>query len=74
MVKACSGGREKLIHYGASGYGHNYSVAARRSFRARHKCDSANDKLTARYWACEDLWAGPGGSTKKCPENRQCKY
>ena len=31
MVKACSGGTEKLIHFGASGYGHNYSAAARKS-------------------------------------------
>ena len=32
MVKACEGGKEKLIHFGA-GYGHNYSSAARKSFR-----------------------------------------
>ena len=25
---------------------------ARKSFAARHKCESANDKTTARYWAC----------------------
>ena len=25
---------------------------ARKSFVARHKCDTANDKTTARYWAC----------------------
>jgi len=24
----------------------------RRSFRARHKCDTATDKFTARYWSC----------------------
>ena len=47
MVKACSGGKEKLIHFGAKGYGHNYSAAARKSFRARHKCGSATNKLTA---------------------------
>ena len=41
MVKACSGGKEKLIHFGAKGYGHNYSKAARSSFRARHKCSTA---------------------------------
>jgi len=45
VVKACSGGTEKIIHYGASGYGHNYSAAARKSFKARH-------------WACKDLWGG----------------
>jgi hypothetical protein len=48
MVKACEGGTEKLIHFGASGYGHNYSAAARRSFKARHKCSTAKSKLTAR--------------------------
>lgn len=74
MVKACSGGTEKLIHYGAEGYGHNYSAAARKSFRARHKCDTASDKLSARYWACKDLWAGPGGSTKSSPKSRRGKY
>lgn len=28
--------------------------AARKSFRARHKCDTANSKLTARYWSCRN--------------------
>lgn len=26
---------------------------ARKSFRARHKCDTANDETTARYWSCK---------------------
>ena len=25
----------------------------RKSFRARHKCDTAKDKLSARYWSCK---------------------
>lgn len=25
----------------------------RRSFRARHKCDTAKDKTTPRYWSCK---------------------
>ena len=53
VVKACSKGREKIIHYGAEGYGHNYSPSARKSFRARHRCNQAKDKLTARYWASD---------------------
>jgi len=65
MVKACSVGEEKLIHFGAKGYGHNYSSDARKSFKARHKCGTVNDKMTARYWACKHLWAGKGGSTKQ---------
>ena len=24
----------------------------RKSFRARHRCDTAKDKTTARYWSC----------------------
>ena len=72
VVKACSRGRQKIIHYGATGYGHNYSSLARKSFRARHKCSTAKDKLTARYWACKNLWT-KGGSMQKCPKNRKCK-
>jgi len=74
MVKACSGGQEKLIHYGAEGYGNNYSDAARKSFNARHKCSTADDKMSARYWACKDLWGGKGGNTTANPKNRQGKY
>ena len=74
VVKACDSGKEKVVHYGASGYGHNYSTAARKSFRARHKCGEAKDKLSARYWACKDLWAGKGGSTKSNPKGKKGKY
>jgi len=74
MVKACAIGREKLIHFGQKGYGHNYSAAARKSFKARHKCSTANDKLTARYWSCKKLWAGKGGSTKASPKGVRGKY
>jgi len=77
MVKGCQDGEEKIVHYGADGYGHNYSDKARESFRARHNCDQAKDKLSAQYWACKDLWAGKGGSTKSCPGGKgdsDCKY
>lgn len=74
MVKACSGGQEKLLHYGAKGYGHNYSAAARKSFKARQGCDSATNKLTPKYWACKNLWAGPGGSKQSSPKGRKGKY
>ena len=74
MVKACENGKEKLIHYGHSDYGHNYSAAARKSFRARHKCGQKKSKLTASYWACKDLWGGKGGSTKSNPKGVRGKY
>jgi len=75
VVKACEGGKEKIIHFGASGYKHNYSEGARKSFRARHGCDKKNSKLSARYWACT-LWkaGGPklttGKGRKKSPPKR----
>ena len=72
--KACEGGKEKIIHYGHTSYGHNYSAAARKSFRARHKCDQKKSKLTASYWACKDLWAGKGGSTKSNPKGIKGKF
>ena len=54
MVLAKKGETIRLIHFGATGYGHNYSAAARKSFRARHKCDTnPPSKLTARYWSCK---------------------
>jgi hypothetical protein len=70
MVKACQDGEEKLIHFGASDYKSNYSTEARKNFRARHNCDTAKDKLSARHWACKALWSpsspvyskGKGGS------------
>ena len=29
------------------------SPERRKSFRARHKCDTATDKFSARYWSCK---------------------
>ena len=72
MVKACSKGKTKLIHFGAKGYGHNYSTKARKSFRARHRCKTAKNKLTARYWSCKHSWTR-GGNKKRCPKGRRCK-
>jgi phage gp16-like protein len=41
MKLYCVDGKEKLVHAGAKGYGNNYSDEARKSFKARHKCDTA---------------------------------
>lgn len=56
VVKACSDGKEKLIHFGDATMKSNYSDDARKNFRARHNCSEAKDKLSARYWACQALW------------------
>lgn len=57
MKKVCDDGTEKLVHAGATGYKHNYSKEAKRSFRARHGCDKKLDKFSARKLACEELWS-----------------
>lgn len=54
MVKACARGQTRLIHYGDPNMTiKKHLPAHRKSFRARHKCASAHDKLTARYWSCK---------------------
>lgn len=65
MVLAKEGEEIKLIHFGAEGYGHNYSAAARKSFKARHGKNIKKGKMSAAYWADKSLWAGPGGSVKQ---------
>jgi hypothetical protein len=57
MKLYCEGGKRKLV----------------KSFRARHKCDTAKPG-TARHLACTELWAGKGGSTKSSPKSRRGKY
>ena len=57
MVLAKEGDRIKLIHYGDSSMGHNYSSAARRSFKARHAKNIAKGKMSAAYWAAKVKWS-----------------
>lgn len=55
MVLAKEGDKEKLIHYGDPNMKDRpNNKKARKSFRARHKCDEKKSKLTAGYWACRD--------------------
>jgi len=74
MVLAKDGDQIKLIHFGAKGYGHNYSSAARKSFKARHASNIKKGKMSAAYWADKQLWAGPSGSKKSPPKGRKGKY
>jgi len=54
VVKACKDGKEKIIRFGDPNMKIKKSDPKRRkSFRARHKCDTAKDKFTARYWSCK---------------------
>ena len=54
VVKACQGGKEKIIRFvDANMTIKKNNPKRRKSFRARHKCDTAKDKMTARYWSCK---------------------
>ena len=53
-VLAKKGDQIKLVRFGDP----NMTIKKdqpknRKSFRARHKCDTAKDKFSARYWSCK---------------------
>ncbi|MCH9631397.1 MAG: hypothetical protein S4CHLAM37_14200 [Chlamydiia bacterium] len=55
--------KAKVIHFGALGYGHNYSVSAKRDYLRRSagimKKDGTltkDDPWSANYWARKILW------------------
>jgi len=53
-VLAKKGTDVKLVRFGDSKMSIKKDQPARRkSFRARHNCDTAKDKFSARYWSCK---------------------
>jgi len=63
VVKACEGGKEKLIRFGQQGVkgaGKSPKTAAekarRKSFKARHKKNISKGKMSAAYWANKVKW------------------
>tara|TARA_R100000353_G_scaffold56636_1_gene44975 strand:+ start:82 stop:339 length:258 start_codon:yes stop_codon:yes gene_type:complete len=53
VVFVMSGDKVKKITFGDPNMRiKKTSPARRKSFRARHRCDTAKDKTTARYWSC----------------------
>jgi hypothetical protein len=70
----------RVVHFGATGYGHNYSEAARKSYLARSAGIrgkdgklTKDDKTSPNYWARRELWAGSGGD-RKAPPRGKGKY
>ena len=52
-VLARQGEQVKLVRFGDPNMKIKKNIPERRaSFRARHKCATAKDKLTPRYWSC----------------------
>lgn len=72
MVVAKEGDKVKLIHFGDSSMGHNYSKEARESFKARHASNIAKGKMSAAYWADKELWTA-GGDKKMPPKSQKHK-
>ena len=65
LASKCLGGRRyvKLIHFGAKGYGHNYSEEAKKNYLQRsagirnHKGElTKDDRWSANFWARKILW------------------
>jgi hypothetical protein len=64
IVKACEGGKEKIIRFGQQGVsgsprksGESESYRKRReSFKARHAKNIKKGKMSAAYWADKVKW------------------
>jgi hypothetical protein len=63
VVKACDGGKEKIIRFGqqgVSGAGKNPKTAKekarKKSFKARHAKNISKGKMSAAYWADKVKW------------------
>ena len=53
-VLAKSGNKVKLVRFGDPKMSIKKQIPARRkSFRARHNCSTATNKLTPRFWSCK---------------------
>lgn len=57
VVKACSGGQEKVIRFGQQGVKGSPEGSARNdAFKARHAKNIAKGKMSAAYWADKVKW------------------
>ena len=65
VVKACEGGKEKIIRFGEQGAktagkpkpGESKAMTEKRkSFKARHARNIAKGKMSAAYWADREKW------------------
>jgi hypothetical protein len=74
VVAVRDDGRVKIIRFGDQSMGHNYSVEARKNFKARHGKNIKKGKTSAAYWADKVFWAGKGGSKKSPPKSQKQKF
>ena len=57
VVKACEGGKEKIIRFGQQGVkGSPEGSARNKAFKARHAANIKKGKMSAAYWANRVKW------------------
>ena len=57
VVKACSGGKEKIIRFGQQGVkGSPDGTKRNKAFKARHAKNIKKGKMSAAYWANKVKW------------------
>lgn len=57
VVKACEGGKEKIIRFGQQGVKGSPDGSARnKAFKARHAENIKKGKMSAAYWADRVKW------------------
>ena len=57
VVKACSGGKEKIIRFGQQGVkGSPKGSKRNKAFKARHAKNISKGKMSAAYWADRVKW------------------
>lgn len=57
VVKACEGGKEKVIRFGQQGVtGDKEPTARQKSFKARHAKNIAKGKMSAAWWSNKTKW------------------
>ena len=57
VVKACEGGKEKIIRFGQQGVKTNQTVGQRKAFKSRHAKNIKKGKMSAAYWSDKTKWS-----------------
>lgn len=57
IVKACEGGKEKVIRFGQQGVKTNQTVGQRKAFKSRHAKNIKKGKMSAAYWSDKTKWS-----------------
>ena len=57
IVKACEGGKEKIIRFWQQGVKTNQTVGQRKAFKSRHAKNIKRGKMSAAYWADRVKWS-----------------